>query len=534
MTAPLPPPADPDLRAARVRETAIRLALAGIGEGELLLAIVERWLMRKAGLKDLELPKTAGRHRASNDRAEIDLDRTDEHLIVQLVERDDLLPGRRWATEIAARRNGVMLDVRVTVDQPVEAPYAPRRTPVFVADAAGDARVALRDVVPLGTVPVALSAADVDYLIELIANPTRQLPVLVISVPTAVDPTDLAQRLAGAAHVITVDYEAALALTNRVGRYHSVFHGGVRTYPTGFRWTDPARTAPLWLGARLAQIREGLPADERIVRLALARNALSLVAHPMLTIGEVDRQARSTQDNIGPRVREDLAYLEQQLAAVLAARDALEAQLDEQQLFWQELEADNKRLLEERQDAEEVARNARNAEYRWRVGREALLAANDAPGLVLDDDAIAPRDPDEFVAFVDARYHGRILTSPRARRFYRDSEYEDGAHLVQVLDAIATHYYDLERGVEGAHERWNAACEALYMKHGASATEIGADDDHRLRWNDQNLVMYHVRSKSTTYDPRRMLYIGFIFDPTTQQVVIGRLPSKPATMADHT
>ncbi|MDB5072645.1 MAG: hypothetical protein JWM87_3756 [Candidatus Eremiobacteraeota bacterium] len=536
MTIPLvpPPPADPNLRAAGIRETAIRLALAGIGDRGGLLMILERWLTRKARLKGLDLPGDVGRHRAANDRAEINVDRDDQHLVIQVIERDDLVPARRWTTEIAARGSGVALDVRVTVDQPVEAPYAPRRTPVFVAHAIGDANVALRDVIPLSTVPAALTAADIDYVVELIANPGRQLPVLVISVPTVVDPGDLAERLAGAAHIFTINHEAALALTDRVGRYRSVFHGGVRTYPAGFRWIDPPHTAPLWLGARLAQINEGLPATERIVRLALARTALSLATRPLLTIGEVDRQARLRQDTIGPQVREDLAHLEQQLAAAGAARDALQARLDEQQIFWKELEADNQRLLEERQDAEDLAHSARNAEYRWRAERDALVAANDAPGLVLGDDAVAPIGPDEFVAFVDARYQGRIVVSPRARRFYRDSEYEHGAQLVHVLDAIATHYYDRERGVEGAHERWNAACEALYMKHGASATEMGADDDHRLRWNDQNLVMYHVRSKGKTYDPRRMLYVGFIFDPTTQQVVLGRLPSKPTTMADHT
>lgn len=525
---------DPNLRIARARETAVRLAVTGIGDGSQLLATVERWLTRKAAIKGLEVPTATGRHRVANDHAEIDFDRTGDHLVVAFSESDDQLEARRWTTEIAAQRIGVALDVRVTVDQPVDAPYAPRRTPTFVANAAADARVALRDVVPLSPVPAVVDAANIDYLVSLVDDPARQLPVLVISVPTVVAPADVAQRLAGAAHVIALDHEASLALTERVGRYRSVFHGGVRTYPAGFSWTDQAHTAPLWLGSRLAQIDEGLPAAERIVRLALARTAVSLAARPLLTIGEVDRQARSANDVITPGVREDLAYLEQQLADAGAKRDALQARLDEHQLFWQELEADNRRLLEERQDADEIARGARNAEFRLRAELEALRAANDAPGLVLDEDAIAPADPDEFVAFIDARYHGRIAVSPRARRFYRNSEYEDRAGLVRVLDAIATAYYDRERGVEDAHERWNAACDALHIKHGPSATELGADDAHRLRWNDQNPIMYHVRSNGTTFDPRRMLYVGFIFDATTQQVVLGRLTSKPPTMADHT
>ena len=519
---------------ARTQETVLRLRLRG-ASGDALAAIVEEHLRRKAQITELALTEAPGRHTATSELARLEVDRADDRLVALLNERDASEPRRRWTTEIVVDRPAATLDVRVTVDQPLSAPYAARQTPAFLARALANPDAALVDVRALTAIPTPLDEAQLEAFVALVNNRERELPVLVVSVPGVVDAALLARRLAGAAHVFSVGRDESFQLTNRVGKLYSVFDGGVRMYPAGFRWTDSPRSAPLWLGSRLAQVRDGLPADERVVRAVLAPSAASCFVHPMRTIAEVDREARLVQADAAPSVRAEVAQLSAELETLRTQRDLALAELEryteETVLLW---EPEYERFKAEREDAEESERAARASEYRWRAELEAARSADAAGALHLDDGVGAPADAAAFVAFVTDRYGGRISVLPAARRFYRDGEYEDRENLVRVLDAIATDYYDVGRGVEGARARWNAACEALHLKHGPSATETGATDEHKLRLNGEPRLMYHVRSNGTTFDPRRMLYVGFVFDEATQQVVLGRLPSKPPTMADHT
>ncbi len=525
---------NPQLRGdARTRETVLRLALTGTGDGTALFSVIEEWLRRKARFLGISLATDLGRHGERSERGHIEIERASDRLVVSLTEVDSNTPSRYWTTEIDAGIDD-RLDVRVTVEQARDSPYAPRQTPLFVANAVADTRVAFADVLPLGTVPRAVAADEIDDLITLVDEEARQLPVVAVSVPTAIDPVVLARRLAGAAHVVTLDSDASFALTERVGRHRSIFHGGVRTYPAGFRWTEPPRQAPLWLGVRLLEDSEDLPALERIVRLVLARTARGLASRALLAIADVDRQARLKREPLASALHDDVLNLERDLEKIRAERDALQADLDERTMFWQEIEADNARLLEERNDAEDAAQTARGAELRWRSALEESRKPDTGDQLVLDEAALAPKDSELFANFVQTRYRGHILVSKRARRFYAKGEFEDREFLVRVLDAIAVEYYGMARGVVGAHERWDAACERLRLKYGLSSTPTGVTEDHILRWGGQDRTMYHVRSLGKTYDPRRMLYVGFIFDESAQQVVLGRLPSKPATMADHT
>lgn len=519
---------------ARARETIARISLTGDGSAEALFGIVDAWIQRKGRNLDLTTTRTTGRINDRSELGEIEVDRSDERMVVRVSEADTNVSERRWTTELVAQRASVSLDARVVVEQNLNAPYAPRRTPLFAEWAVAARAVGFIDIERLGTAPRPIAADEIAALVELVANPDRRLPVVAVSIPNILDPADLALRLAGAAHVVTLDADASRALSAMIGRHRSVFHAGVRTYPPGFDWHGPFHHAPLMLGARIAEIGDGLPAIERIIRLVLARTARTFAARPLLTIRELDRQQRLEHDAPGQAVRDDITDLERELAGALAERDAFRAELDEKTVYFTELDADNDRLKQERDDADETARAARAAEFRWKAELDALRTVNAEDGFALNDDAEAPEDVDAFVTFVQNRYRGRLEISPPAKRYYRKGEYEDREQLVRVLDAIATDYYDVARGVAGADARWDAACERLHMKHGPSATATGASNDHRLRWNGQNDVMYHVRSNGTTFDPRRMLYVGFIFDQTRMQVVIGRLPSKPGTLADHT
>jgi len=277
-------------------------------------------------------------------------------LLAAVTEYDPAQPQRSWKTEIDLHDDGE-LDVRISVIEPPGIPPARRRTPAFVRRIVADPQHEIADVMPLKDVPIDLDAGVVSELIDLVESEHRRLPVVVVSLPSPADPFDLALRLAGAAHVICLQPEGSLALTEAVGKWHSVFHGGVRTYPPGFTWTASSRQAPLTLAARLTAIRDGLSWAERMVRAVLATTSSTYRDRPFTTVGDVERQERLLRESSGTMAA-TVATLAEELAGIRAQRDALQAELAERLLFVKELLAENERLRSEQRELRKVAAKA--------------------------------------------------------------------------------------------------------------------------------------------------------------------------------
>jgi hypothetical protein len=104
----------------------------------------------------------------------------------------------------------------------------------------------------LSEAPSQLPIEDISSLVDLLYQPDRRLPVVVISEDAAggtqISNNSLGRHCAGAAHLFYLSAECSWALTRVVGKRMSVFNGAARLYMPGLTEEneDPYRH-PLWL-----------------------------------------------------------------------------------------------------------------------------------------------------------------------------------------------------------------------------------------------------------------------------------------------
>jgi hypothetical protein len=318
-------------------ELVLRLALRSI-DPPALRTEVHGWLAGVAEGAGIGVPDGYGPHARANDDLGLELYRLPERLLASVTQRDPAERARSWTTEIDLHDGG-HLDLRLSVVEPPGIPPAPRRSAAFVERIVADPRHGVADVEPLLAVPGFADRATIAKFLALVDDPGRRLPVVAVSLPSSADPFELARRLAGAAHVVCLDAGGSLALTEAVGKWHSVFHGGVRTYPPGFTWKSPSRQAPLSLAARLGEVRDGLTWTERLVRAVLALASLTYRDRPFATVREFERHERLVHEASGSMVA-SVTKLGEEIAQLRAERDALRAELDERNLFVRELSAE--------------------------------------------------------------------------------------------------------------------------------------------------------------------------------------------------
>jgi len=108
--------------------------------------------------------------------------------------------------------------------------------------------------------PSIASAGGIPNLVDLLLDPGRRLPVVVLT-PMGetgqglVDPGNLAYRLIGLAHVIQIrERLATFALTDRLGQLLSVFGGALRVYWPGLELDSSPWDHPLWLVPRIEAV----------------------------------------------------------------------------------------------------------------------------------------------------------------------------------------------------------------------------------------------------------------------------------------
>ncbi len=159
---------------------------------------------------------------------------------------------------------------------------------------------------PLSPVPARASSGGIPNLLQLLLDPGRRLPVVVLT-PTGatgrglVDPRDVAFRLIGLAHVVEiVDREATFGLTDRLGQQLSVFGGAIRIYWPGLTQDSNPLGHPLWLLPRIEAVESSnAGVAKRLERQFAAIGVMRVQPDPLET------ELRTTKDKalVGRLVR---------------------------------------------------------------------------------------------------------------------------------------------------------------------------------------------------------------------------------------
>lgn len=455
----------------------------------------------------------------------------------RLDDADRKVAQRTWVTEIGlgqADEGKVLFGVRLICVTRGEDEEYERTVPGFVRSiielngATIDGRPLLKD--PW----IVHSEEDVKALVRLLRHPGREADVIAFALPegstdpneTAASAFDVHRATLGAAHVVIVTGPASYYLSDRVGREFSVFNQGVRTYLAGFNpnQEQPFRH-PLGLPDRIAEWPNGGPDAyaRMLISYALARS----VAKP-------DRESRlpsfATIRRYSAKQHLDEAKLsgssnEDMLALALADNEHLRKELDEAKRNSDQLlqHAD-----EEREQALQEAQQASARADTLRRYVETLEARLESVGESATDIPI-PETLEDFEDWCHRYLTGHVDLHNRAYQGVKRSEYQADKFLYQSLLLLRNFYVPMRRKPsDGAKQAYEAECYRLGLE------ESGTITDSRLgEQGDTYIVNYAGRKRTldrhlkhgTSKDQRFCFRLYFFWDESSEQVVVGWLPS---------
>ncbi len=239
---------------------------------------------------------------------------------------DKTVPGRIWTTELGlAQRAGAspIFTLRLVASSTEESLDIEPHVPGVVLQLITSPGLASGNFQRLSNHPVIINSAhSAELLIEALLDPSRKLPVVVMSVPAGssdvkkplLDADTLAKSCAGLALVIILPAEFSWILTERFGKQLSVYEGAVRVYLPGF--TEDANpfgghelVLPKWFtspahGAFALTRLRWIVAKGSVRRLQIGSDVLSFAAYRVKLLEQRQRDllitGASKKSNLRP------------------------------------------------------------------------------------------------------------------------------------------------------------------------------------------------------------------------------------------
>jgi len=439
------------------------------------------------------------------------------------------VPGRTWQTDICLTESSSELNFGIKLVCS-SLPYANEDVtfsrPRIVLDLA--AKFSLYEQLPISAVPWTPSTPeDAQKLVEKLLDPQRRLPIVAVSEPFQINPSDLAKKLVGYAHVVTVPHPLTFSITDSIGKYWSVFHGGIRVYLPGLNLqTDSPFSHPLLTKDKILSIIDSNPDSPKPVEdylvFRLAANAASrycdftgcaFVTDVKMMANEITRLAFSTEKESS---KEWGRLLEQEL-------ELWKVKLQESEKKFEELIKKNFDLELELEHHKSLGHDLRT-----KIDSLQQLLNTKAKGTILPPEF--PATYEDVPTWVRENLAGSLVLHSRAERGLSKAQYSDISLVCNSLMLLATEYRDMRRGVRTKDE-FEAKLNDLGLKHERSITPIRAGEEgstYFVRYptesSPQQLLEWHLK-KGADRDSRNCLRIYYFWDEDSAQVVVGWLPS---------
>jgi len=436
---------------------------------------------------------------------------------------DEAVAGRIWSTEVViggkvGKRPQISLRLIVSTNEHdfrVE-PHVPG-TILQMIDAPG----LIRGARPLLSAPrMILSQNDAEDLCDHLEDTERRLPVVAVVVTdnaseAPIDIETLAKATAGIARVVRIPEAMTWVITNRLGRYRSVFNGGVRVYMAGFSASDDPYHHRLFLGDSLRDIGaanscvnwlRSLAAETSIATKRLDKEVLEFasVRTASRRLKAKDQSARSAPD-----------------AELLQTAKELIDSLD-RQIVERSHEIDGYVGLREAAEARALASEKENRSLLFLVKqlKAALGKGGETPTL----EPPMPQTWWEFLDWFDNTYPEKVLMTPAARRMVKSPEFENVEQVSRLVSWLATTQHEI-RTAGGVSLR------DIPIENGIINSPCGGDT-YRAEWRGRFYeVDWHMKSGGNSRDPKRCLRIYYFWEPELQQTVIDHLPTHRHTSA---
>lgn len=213
------------------------------------------------------------------------------------------------------------------------------------------------------------------------------------------------------------------------------------------------------------------------------------------------------------------AVYEEEIAALKAKIDQVGAERDD--------------AIEAAETAERERNQARRENFNLRAQLDALRRA---VGSAAADQATtanaAPSSYADVPGWVEANLTGRLSLHPRAvNHGLKEAEFENVKLVCDVLRLLADDYRDMRLGVEGAKLRFDQAIEQMNLRISGSISKERAGEQGETYFvraggsgAPKRFLDMHIRTNSTTRDPKRCLAVYFYWDEDNREVVVGWLP----------
>lgn len=360
-----------------------------------------------------------------------------------------------------------------------------------------------------------------EALLDLLADPLRRLPVVVISVMDRINPQltidieRLASGLCGLADIVAILPETSWALTERFGKRLSVFDRAVRIYMPGFDEDSDPFGHPLWLGARLETVNDAALVDRQIrARVSQFSTRAVRLGEDILPFAQLRSYARKAEQD---RLASSGASEEEQLKAANERIQALEAERDQakQEVNGWTSEAEAALLR-----AEEAERREHNAIVRVQSLLEQLFSAN-IPGGQAE---ALPQKWDDFEDWCSSALVGRVALTGSARRGCKKALYVDVEQAARCLLWLAKECR--KRFLEGG-----GSLRDELIEEGIRNSPCGSDQ-FTFQWQSQRLnADWHVKTGGNTRAPEHCLRIYYGWDEQSQQIIVADMPAHRRTGA---
>ena len=448
--------------------------------------------------------------------------------------------GRTWTTDVSFVKQDDQFRVGVRVfcaSLPhVDAVTAFTR-PRIVIDLAREA--GLCDLRSLAGVPWLLqSEADVEKLYELVLDPKRLLPIVIMTQPDkrrlgvhvsdyVVNPDEIAKQLLGLAHVVKLPWGLGYKWTELVGKPWSVYLGAVRTYMPGFCTERDVPSAHPSVFAEKIIFWKNI-GDERIGETPFTEFLLGKVsqfsAFRRLDWGNLAfaSEARTIQAEVAREQAQEgtdwKQLFEDEITGLKEKVTELQAEVQEYCQISDQVERDRDQYKEE------------NRQLRFQVNslRQAL---SERTGGKSEAEIGIPDNYEDLGEWVIKHLTGQVVLHSRAFRGLKDAKYEDVALVYRSLLLLANEYRNQALGRDGAKDAFEKKLNehGLRINRSISKERAGEQgDEYFVRFptasSPKRFVEWHLR-KGSTKDDRYCLGLYFFWDEDTEQVVVAWLPS---------
>ncbi|WP_339862553.1 hypothetical protein [Thalassospira alkalitolerans] len=439
---------------------------------------------------------------------------------------DKTVAERVWTTEVIV---GLLPDqpakfsARLLVSTPETDLQIEPHTPGFIQQVVENCRLfsgqKLLSVAPT----VYETDADAEDLIDYLIDPSRRLPIFVVTLAESgqadhpmLDTAALSRAMLGIGHVALLHPAAAQRLTDRFGRFKSVFGGAARAYLPGFSDDADPYIHRLVLASQLDTAEDAARATRWMRQLAAQESILrTKLGHDVLTFATIhNANLQLRQQNL----REEDASASDQLVAANDRIDALEKQVAslgaEQDYYISEYE-------KERTRAELSEAQAQKSAYRIQHLTDQIKAKGDDP----DQNIAVPASWQELRAWCDEQLAGRLVLTPNAHHGARNPVFTDVETTARCLLWLASECR--EKRINGG----GGSINNVTIMEGIQNASCGTDS-YEFDWNGRRFSAdWHIKNGGNTRDPMRCLRIYYCFDPQTQQIIVSDMPAHRRTGA---